>query len=555
MNVFSTLFRYEIKKQFPIGFKRGKRDFVGFLLSFLITALIIGLFIFFMSVIAKNYVAIKVDKIVDKESRAYELLNLFYTMIIVAMFFVCLEQMRRTLTDSSDKGMLLRLPVKEQTLFLSKFLVLLLQNYITGFLFIVPVNIIICAVTTNSIVFWLSSILVLLTLPLIVLLLASIFIVPYIKIIDAIKRRYVLMFLLLTVLLSALFVFYMMFLSALQGYLETGYIKFLFNEKFMSTLQKLTLFSYPANCLAGIVVGRNILSSVLVLVVCVLIGVCCVYFVSKKLFHITLYKDNQRKAAYKKSNNYKQLSVLASLIKKEFVSVGREPKHIFSYLVIAATMPVMVYCCYTLFETLIYNILGLTLAFPLAIFVVLIFSVLTNTFCSTNVTREGISILKQKTLPIKVSNILRAKIIFCLIVSLLSVLISVTMLIIATSLSVLDGIACLLIGAIFSASQILLATKLDLKNVNLSLSKTQIEKQSSRTITKVICAGLIVAMVVGIGSIVCGVFAKGVLTSANIAIDYGFVYIIPCIVCTLYFIVTVLYYYRKIQKAFDRVSR
>ena len=76
MNTFSTLFKYELKKQFPVSPKKGKMDIVGFVLSFLITALIIGMFIFFMSIIAKNYVAIKVDKIFDPTARGYEILNL-----------------------------------------------------------------------------------------------------------------------------------------------------------------------------------------------------------------------------------------------------------------------------------------------------------------------------------------------------------------------------------------------------------------------------------------------------------------------------------------------
>lgn len=553
MNTFSTLFRYEIKKQFPIKIKKGKKDFVGLLLSLLITGLIIGLFIFFMSVIAKNYVAIKVDKVVDKFSRAYEILNLFYSFVVLIMVFMCLEQMRKTLTDKSDRYTLLRLPVKEQTLFLSKFSVLLLQNYITGFLFVVPINIIISIVTQSTFAFWICSLVVWLVLPLIVLLFASIFIVPYIKLIDAIKNKYILMFILLTILLSALFISYMFFLSVVQGYLETGYIKFLFNEKFISTLQTLALFTYPSNCLAGIMLGKDLLKSILVLISIILVGVVCIYFVSKKLFHITLYKDNQRKAVYKKSSSYKSKPIILSLIKKEFISVAREPKHMFSYLVIASTMPVMAYCCYTLFETLIYNMLGLILAFPLAIFIVLIFSVLTNTFCSTNITREGLSLLKQKTLPIKASSILSAKVLFCLIVSLLSVLVTASVLIVFTSLSVLDGLICMIIGGIFSASQIFVATKLDLKNVNLSLSQIQIEKQSTRTITKVVCAGLIVAMVVGIGSIVCGVFAKGIFTNATIS--FNLVYLIPCIVCTLYFILSMIYYHRNIQKSFDRVAR
>ena len=103
MSVFSTLVKYELKKQFPTGAKKSKRDIAGFVLSFLITALIVGMFVAFMSIIAKNYVAIKVDKIFDPTARSYEILNLFYSGAIVIMTVICLEHMRRTLTDKTDK--------------------------------------------------------------------------------------------------------------------------------------------------------------------------------------------------------------------------------------------------------------------------------------------------------------------------------------------------------------------------------------------------------------------------------------------------------------------
>ena len=555
MSVFSTLVKYELKKQFPTGAKKSKRDIAGFVLSFLITALIVGMFVAFMSIIAKNYVAIKVDKIFDPTARSYEILNLFYSGAIVIMTVICLEHMRRTLTDKTDKKLLLRLPVKQQTLFLSKFFVLLLQNYIVSFLFVVAINTIVFLVTTQTAIFWFYTFLVWLVLPIIVFLFASIFIVPYIKLIELIKNRYSLMFLLLTLLLCGLFVLYVMFLGVVQGYIQTGYIKFLFNEKFITTMQNLTLFTYPANCLSGIMLGIDILKSVLVVLGCVVLSGFLIYFVSKKLFYLTFYKDEKRKFVFKKIKTYKPLSATASLIKKEFISVWREPKYIFSYLVIATAMPVMAYSCYTLFETLIYNMLGLKIAFPLAVFIVLIFSVLTNTFCSTNITREGIALLKQKTLPIKASKILSAKVIFCLIVSLLSVVITSALLIALTSLNIWGGLLCMLIGAIFSSSQIFVATRLDLASVNLSLTKVEIDKQSTSTITKVVAIGLTIALIVGVSSILAGVLAQGVLIGANVVVHSSIEYIVPVVVCLCYFGLAIWYYYRKVQKAFDNVSK
>ena len=143
MSKFLTLFKYEFKKQFPTKLRKDKTDIVGFILSLSVTLLIAGMFIYFLSVIATNYVEVKIDKVFDSESRAYELLNLFYSVILVFLVVMCLENMRKTLTDKTDKKILLRLPVNHQTLFLSKLSVLLLKNYIITFLVVVPTNIII----------------------------------------------------------------------------------------------------------------------------------------------------------------------------------------------------------------------------------------------------------------------------------------------------------------------------------------------------------------------------------------------------------------------------
>lgn len=553
MNTFRTLFKYELKKQFPIGFKKEKKDIVGSILSFLVTALIIGMFVYFLAIISKNYIAIKIDKVYDPKSRAYELLNLFYLVILIVMFFLSLENMRKTLVDKTDKNILLKLPVKEQTLFLSKLSVLLLKNYIMAFLLVVPTNIIIYLALMPSAIFFLNTFIVWLIFPILVFLFTSIFIVPYIMLMNFIRNKYLVIFILLTLILIGFVLIYISFLKVVQGYLETGFIKFLFNAEFIETLQSLLLFTYPVNCLSGIMVGKDLLKSILVVCLCTVLAGVLVYFVTKKLYHITLYKSENIKS-YKRSSKIKKHSPLISLIRKEFISISREPKHIFSYLVIATTMPILVFCCYTLFESLITNMLGIKIPFALALFIVVMFSVLTNTFCATNVTREGTTLLKQKTFPIKASQILTAKVLFCLLISLLSVFVSVLVLIVATSLSIWSGILCLIIGSMFTVSQILVATRLDLKNTKMSFTFQQIEKHSSTTIAKVVSLGLVISIVTGLMSLIVSIVSEGALLS-SIKIHPCFIYLIPLGIGVLYLGLSILFYYYKLQRALDNISK
>ena len=392
-------------------------------------------------------------------------------------------------------------------------------------------------------------------LPIITFLFAGILIFPYIKIINYIKTKYWLVFTLMTVILILGFVVYSLFLGVVQGYLETGFIKFVFNETFITTMQYLVKYVYPVNCLAMLAFGSNLYVSLVVLICCITTAICLAFYVSKHLYKATMYKDNEAKLISKKRTKTKKASQTIALLRKEFITVVREPKHIFSYLSISAAMPIMAYCLYTLFDSLIFNMLGIKLVFPLALLIVLVLSVLTNTFCATNITREGRSFLNQKTLPVAPIKVLNAKVIFCAIVSILAVILSTIALIILTQLNIWQGLICIACGGIFTISQIFIATRIDLKNAKVSLSSVEVEKQSTGTIVKVVFIGLIVSLIAGAMSLVLGLMSQGLNISifAQIKVANCFTYITPVVISLIYFGFSIWSYYHNMQKHFDKI--
>ena len=401
MREFLILFKHEIKMQFPTRHQKGKIDIVGSLLSMLTTLLVAVAFIWLVSSVVKNYVLVEIHRVPAPLERARELLNFFYAVILLVTTIVCMEKTRGVLTQKKDRALFLRLPVKPQTLFMSKLCALLVWSYLFALLLIVSVNAIFFIVLELNWLFWIRTLAVWLLLPLSAFLFAAIFLVPYIKLIDFISEKYWLIFLLLSVIVIGAFLLYSQLLGILQSLLETGSIKFLFNEQFITTLQGLLAWAYPANCFTDIVLGINFLIPLLITVGVAIIAVLVGYLISKKLFYATLYRNENKRLITTKQKDYVVRKPLASLIHKEFISVFRTPKHLFSYFSIATAMPVMVYCCYTLFKSLIDNAIGLKVNFALALLVLLIFNILTNTFCATNVTRAGLAALKAKMYPIK----------------------------------------------------------------------------------------------------------------------------------------------------------
>lgn len=556
MSAFLTLFKHERRTLFPSAELRRKPDVIGGLLSLILTLGVVAVFALLIAAVAESYVAIKIDKVSDPTARSIELLNALYTVIILALGVFSLEKMRTSLTAGKDKQIFLRLPVSQGTIFRAKLAALLLWNYVTALFLVIPVNLIFYYILSPGVDFLLNTLIVYLLLPMASFLISTVLLVPYIRLIDFLSSRYFLTFILLSGVLIGAFLLYSKLLSVLQGLFETGSIKFLFSESFVNFLCTLASFTYPANCLACIALGENMKESLLISAAVALMAMIATFFVTRRLYRITMYKNNEKKVR-RGRKHVRSRSVLGTLMHKEFVTVFREPKYVFSYFAVAMSMPFMVYCCYTLFETLIYNAVGLSFNLSLSIIVILILSILTNTFCATNITRDGVSALKSKIFPVKPKKILLSKVLFCDVVSSLSVIASALVLHLAAGLKLTDTLIAIVIGLIFSLSQIFIATRMDLNHARPAASTREAQKASNRTIAKTITLGLIFAMVIGFLSLFISVFAGDTTVDflGNIVIKESYSYIVPLVISVLYLIIGRLYYSIGINRAFEKLVR
>jgi hypothetical protein len=574
MRQFLILFKHEFRMQFPEK-KKGSIDIIGTALSLLITMLILGVFVYLLATVVDNYIEIKLydDRLgiitSNPVARTVELLNVIYTVIIVALSAMMLEKMRSTLARQQDKVLFLRMPLQQQTIFLSKLATLLISNYITAFFLIIPINGIFWYSLKPEPIFWLYTAIIWLLLPMASFLIASVLLVPYIKIVEFVSQRYLIMFVLFTGAIVGAFLFYAEVLEIVQNLLETGSIKFLFDDKFISTLKLLIDITYPANCFAYIAVGKFLDIALGISGSIAVVSVFVVYFISKKLYYITLYKNESHRKVGNRFGSIFKTTKFAALIRKEFISVFRVPKNLFSYFAIATAMPVMVYSCYTLFESLIKNALGFNVSFALALIVILVFSILTNTFCATNVSRDGELALKVKMFPVRASKLLFAKVFFCSIVSTLSVIGSCALLYVSKvyfarlrvdgriMVEPKDLAIIMAIGIVFSLSHIFVATRLDLNHAKVMASPQEIEAESNRTIAKTVFIGLILAIASGASSLLVTVFANtGVLEKyIGITLTQEYAYYLPMIIIGAYFLFSLVYYFFLIERKYRKLVR
>ena len=555
MRNFRTLFKYERRMLFP-GSQKKRIDILGFLTSIIFTLVIAGIFGILVYAVADGYLDIKIDKVSDPIARAHELLNAVYTIIIVALGIMCLEKMRSTLARSSDIPIFLRLPVKNGTIFRAKFTALLLWTYVTAFMLIIPVNAIFYFVLGAGRDFLINTVIVYLLLPMVSFLLATLLILPYMVIIKFLSTRYFLSFVSLSVLVVGAFFLYSGILDVLRGLFETGSIKFLFTSDFVDILMGAKLYTYPANALASLLLGIDMQKSILISAGFAAAALLFTFLITGALYRLVLYRNRDGRKSRSRFTLGFRRGVTSSLLRKEFVTVYREPKYLFSYFAIAFAMPFMIYCCYTLFETLIFNALGRGFEFSLALLVVLVFGILTNTFCATNITRDGKSALKAKSFPVKASKLLFSKVLFCSIISSLSVLGSVAMLYFTVGMTPFNAVITCVIGLVFSFSQILIATRTDLNCAVVDASPEEVARTSDRTIAKVVTVGLFFAVIIGFVTFFVSVFAgTAPAFLKGFEVKEVYVYLIPAIIALIYFGASLVYYLVNIEKAFSKLTK
>lgn len=555
MKTFLTLFKHERRSLFPSLNLKKKPDIIGGLLSLLVSALVIGIFLFMISTIAKNYVNVRINKVSDPIARSAELLTVLYVIVILAVAILCLEKMRNTLASKAGRDIFLRLPISSKTLFFSKLSALMLWNYVTSVFFILPINVIFYVILKPGTTFFVNTALAVVFLPAVSFLLATLLLIPYIKAVGFLSRHYFMTFLVFSAILIGAFFLYSEFLDVIRALLETGSIKFLFNERFVNFLQSAQKIAYPANLLAFMVLGKKVTLSVIILSAVTVASFVIALVITNALYKITYYSTSKEKVRRGK-RHIMHLPPMLALMRKEFISVFRNPKHLFSYFSIAMAMPFMIYCCYTLFETLLVNAIGRSFELALTLVVLLVFSILTNTFCATNISRDGKAALKAKIFPMKPSKILLSKVLFCNIVSSLSVILSGAFLRVKAGVSVKNTLIASAIGVIFSFSQILIATRMDLNHARVAASESETTKASNRTVVKTITLGLLFAIVISFISIFASAFA-GTSPSflKGIAVKASYSYVLPVAIAGFYFILSIGYCFIGVKKAFNKLVR
>lgn len=472
--------------------------------AFLTIALIgamVAIFVFVASKFIDTYTAIKINRVLDIQARQYEIMSLGYFMLMIIFVLSAVSSLSHELFENSDLNILITMPFSGTEIFLSKLTAVFFKQVLLALICVPTLNftflIVADVVTAPRII---GTFLVSIFIPIIPLGIASIIVLPFYYLKRLVNSHYILAFATMTAL-TALFCWgYSFVFDVAQSLFATGKISSLFNENVMNGIINFTKFNYPANLFASLMLGRDIGKNIGILIgisvgalaICLLV----VHAIFIRVSHSNLSIHVPH--APKQKEKFVKLSRFGALLDKDFLLVLRTPSYAYMYLTTAAVMPVMAYYSAQMAESMVAGLLGnANLSFEICTFIVILYSMLTNTFCSTNISRDGYMCMTQKTLPFSPAKILGAKITFCAIVAEVSALIACIVLYATGIESGVEATLTFLAASFYAVAQIITATKLDLRHPHFSRAQDGEIKENNSTVSVVILLGLATSFVIG----------------------------------------------------------
>ena len=506
-----TLLKKEAREFFSeLKGPRKTSDIPGKLLSLLLAVAIVVVACFVLKRFGTMYVGIEINRVSDPYGRLWELTSAIYLLIIFVNVVGGVRTINRSLFESEDLRIFVTLPLSSGAMYVSKMTVAYVKQFVFGFFTVLPVNITLatCGAEVGA-QFYGMTVLILFLLPLISLALGSVLALPLYALKTLVSSRYGISLIVVTALTGLAFWLYSEALGFIADLISTGDVRFFFDADTMREIARVTSDMYPAVFFSDMLlthampegVGWVLLTTALLITAGVLTGrLMLLPAAQNKLFAL------DSRYVYKGHSLPAPRSKFASFMKKEFLVVLRTPSYAFRYFSTAVIMPLMVYFCMEIFSELAGLLVFVNCDLEIAVFLIVMFGILTNTYCAGNVSRDGEFFFMMKTMPVSYRTAISAKVVFCFIGAAVSTAVSVALVGGLGYVNAWQAVFLLVVTLAISAAQICFATRRDLGHPRFGTEAGAEEPDS--TVSVLVLIGLAVSMAIGGIMLYDGVYLK-----------------------------------------------
>lgn len=548
MRLVKLLFKRDILEE--VSSLKKKADIIGMISSLLLILVVYAVFIYVFRNFANMYMNTVFGDYGLVIERIKEIFTISFSIVFIINVIVGIKKMYNVLTDVKDNDVLIYQPINTGSIFIYKLIKVYLSQVLSTAFIILPITIVMDGLSSllGGVGYYLLVALIVLLIPFISAAFASLLSIPYLAIMKKISSKFIIMLGIYVVIVAIAFLLYGSFLNVLSELVRSGNIKYAFDYKTIESISNTCIYLYPSNFFTNIIMKNHTMINILIVIAISIIAVIVAYTLVKKIYIKIIQNELEGTTTiYKNKAKLKVRNPFNSLLYKEFLVVLRTPTYAFQYFAMAITLPFMVYVCAYLLESMLSTLTIIDCNYALAIFVVSMFSILTNTFCTTNISRDGKMFAMMKTMPVTIHEIINVKLVFCSIVSLVSVFVSCFVLLVTGYLNISYFLITFIIGFLFSLVQIAYATRKDMKKPNFPNNNQQEILEGNSNMSTLILGGLALTVISGGGSVLLSVVLgmKYNQLIASVA-SIGFVFVVTVISL----IVSFIYLHKGIDKEY-----
>lgn len=517
---------------------------LGYVMHFTFIAAVLVTAVFLYAFITSNYINLAGNTHLLL-LRQKELLTVTLALIFVFTVFTGVKKIYKKIVIGADMDKLKVLPISNKELFVYKIVYIFASQFITSLITILTFAITFGVVCKVESLFYVMMALTIIIFPFITMGVSALLVVPYYYFVKFTHSRYYLLIIIYAVLFAGIFVLYSVFLDAINNILISGGLSSFFNEERFNIIQNIVEFLFPNNFIALMMLGENVFVGFAIMLSIAVTSVLVLLILVAKVFPF-LSDDSmeERKTKFVTKVNFNKKGKFSTLLSKEFTSILRRPNYAFSLFSVSLTLPVLVFLCTRLLSMLVKNVVYININFVLALFVLSTFTILTNTFCASNVSREGKKFYKHMLLPLSNFQILLPKVFICFLVSAVGVVCSGVLLMCTHYVTVPQGLFMIAVVLLLSLAENLFATKYDLLRPSIVRNRSgENDVATSSSNVSLVLSFMIVLALIGF-ILLYSVFKvlKGEVVSPLI------LYLLPAGVSIVLCALAILYFMHKLEK-------
>lgn len=532
------------------AFKDKKTDYVGLVLKVAIYLCFTATFVFMFLRFSDVYLNITLYGKTDVGARAYELLTVLYEAVFILTVIGAVGQINATLFHSDENMLYSALPVNGSTLFLSRLISVYLKQFLISVVFVLTVNVTFAPRLHAGAWYYFATVLTTVFWPFLSISVASLIVLPLRKAVEFFKERFILSFIATTLLLAGGFTAYYFVLTAVKQILMKDDLRYFFTEKVMNAIAGATEGMIPARFAAGFVLGRDTVKNGLFALLIALLSAGFAVLMIKLLFRKAMQANAQGRENFRRKARPfpKKRNPFVALLRKEFITIFRTSSYMFSYFAVSIIMPLMVFFCLSLGDNMVRTLVGVDTSLELALILTMLFGAITNTFCATNISRDGAMFYCVKAMPVSADYVIFSKVALCLVTSVFSNLLNAVLVGAGGFIGAWDCVILAFSGILYSFAQICYATRADMKYARFADGDGEIS-QSSALVSQIIVIGFLSILVFG-GALLY-VNVKGSLSGINTADVTRIVATVAALLSGVFFY---LYLARKLSRKYYEFS-